>query len=82
MRGIRFDALLKNISSFTAMLSRPVNADAAAGPAPCHGQYARAIGDCWRRRRFIRLRGGSPRGSRVSPREGGENSRNHYRMPA
>jgi hypothetical protein len=59
MRGIRFDALLKNISSSTAMLCRPVNADAAAGPAPRHGQYARPIGDCWRRRRFIRLRAAS-----------------------
>ena len=33
MRGIRFDALLKNISSFAAILTAQ-SADAAAGPRP------------------------------------------------
>jgi hypothetical protein len=44
MLGIRFDALLKNISSFAALLRRSVNAY-AAGPAPGNSQRAPATGN-------------------------------------
>jgi hypothetical protein len=45
MLGMRFDALLKNISSSAALLRRSVNAYAAAGPAPGNSQRAPATGN-------------------------------------